>query len=123
VRPETDLGATKPGAKILPFDPSRTRRRTEERFAALSPQRRAAGEPERPIAAIVTVTRFIDGNKLHAQVAVFADEIVSAKGDTDYKLIPELSELLADGAVEANSFLDRVAATTSARPLAEFSVR
>jgi hypothetical protein len=123
VRPETNLEAAKPGAKILPFDASRSRRRTEDRFAPPLPQGRAPGDSERPIAAIVTVTRFIDGKRLHAQVPVFADEIVAGNDEADHKLIPELSELLADGAVEANSFLDRVAATTSARSLAEFSAR
>ena len=103
------------GAKVLAFDPAR--RRGALSNGAPRIERIEQHSPERPVAAIVTVTRFIDGAKVHAQVAVYADEI---SGDSDPRLTPELSELLADGAVEANSFLDRVIATTAARPMSDY---
>ena len=81
---------------------------------------RADTEPA--VVAIVTVTRFIAGERVHAQVPVFAHEIHddNATRAELKNVIPELSELLADGAVEANAYLDRIAATRNARPIAEY---
>ena len=83
--------------------------------------RRDTATVQRSVAAVVTVTRFIGNEKVHAQVPVFADQI-NATGMTaaDLRLAPELSELLADGAVEANSYLDRLSATRAARPLRDY---
>jgi hypothetical protein len=107
-------------ANVIPFDA--TRRRNLITTTARLPLQPKADDDQRTVAAVVTVTRFIGQEKIHAQVAVFADEI--ARGDirdTDPNVTPELSELLADGAVEANSFLDRLTATMAARPFEEFS--
>jgi hypothetical protein len=107
-------------ANVVPF-PTHPGRHLVNTTARL-PIRTKAEETPRTVAAVVTVTRFIDEEKIHAQVAVYADEI--ARGDirdTDPAVTPELSELLADGAVEANSFLDRLSATMAARPFEEFA--
>ena len=109
-------------ARVLQFDASR-RSASNRRACAHTRASGTPSEADRPIAAVVTVTRFIDGTKVHAQVAVYADEIAGHAEGMDHKLIPELSELLADGAVEANSYLDRVIATASARSLADFNAR
>jgi hypothetical protein len=82
-------------------------------------------ETEPAVVAVVTVTRFIAGERVHAQVPVFAHEIHNddATRAELKNVIPELSELLADGAVEANAYLDRIAATRNARPIADYFVR
>lgn len=103
-------------SNVIPFDASRiTRRRTT--LASANPD----NDSQRPVAAVVTVTRFIAGRKIHAQVPVFADEIIGTRETPlDLDTAPELSELLADGAVEANAFLDRVANAVAARPFGDF---
>jgi hypothetical protein len=104
-------------ANVIPFDVGRAPRRR--------PTSSESGSTEREVVAVVTVTRFIGEERVHAQVPVFADEIHNDQATrAELKnLIPELSELLADGAVEANSYLDRVAAKRSARSLADFYAR
>jgi len=120
MQPDTELDVHDSGARVLPFDASRRSRRVASAGSTLSA---VANGSDRAIAAVVTVTRFIGGTKVHAQVAVYADDIAGDAESADLKLIPELSELLADGAVEANSYLDRLAATTEARPLADFKAQ
>lgn len=106
---------------MLPFNPSRKLR---SRRPDDAPSETAIHEGNRVVAAVVTVTRFIGGDKVHAQVPVFADQVIPPGEEIpDFRLIPELSELLADGAVEANAYLDRLANTTAAKPLAAFSAR
>lgn len=109
---DTSKAATESaGAKVLNFDLSRKLRNSEA----------ASDESDRVVAAVVTVTRFIGGEKVHAQVAVFADQVIPDSDEApDFRLIPELSERLADGAVEANAYLDRRANTMAAKPLHEF---
>lgn len=104
-------------ARVLKFDPERPVTKIRTRLF----QPKEAKQPEPAVAAVVTVTRFIGGERVHAQVPIFANQIIGdAMRAADLKLTPELSELLADGAVEANSYLDRVAATIAARPLGDY---
>jgi hypothetical protein len=101
---------------VLSFDARRARRKGP-------PSSRS--ETARQVVAVVTVTRFIGEGRVHAQVPVFADEILpeGVTREELKKLVPELSELLADGAVEANAYLDRFAATRCARPIGDFYSR
>ena len=98
---------------VLYFDRARSKRGS------------SAADAEPAVVAVVTVTRFIAGERVHAQVPVFAHEIhnVDATRAELKNMIPELSELLADGAVEANAYLDRMAAMRSARPIADYLAR
>ena len=111
--------STEASGKLLPFDA--TRRTNRVRFATTDPDLEARDGEQRQVVALVTVTRFIGDEKVHAQVPVFAAQI---RGDemsaADLKFPVELSELLADGAVEANSYLDRLTATRAARPLRDY---
>lgn len=113
MKPNSTETKTETGARVLPFEAGRVRRTPR---VSTDPTNEA-----REVVAVVTVTRFIAGEKVHAQVPVFADQILTAEMTAeDLKLTAELSELLADGAVEANSYLDRVAAVRAGRPLAQF---
>jgi hypothetical protein len=87
--------------------------------------KRTTSSSGREVVAVVTVTRFIGDDRVHAQVPVFADEVynVHASREELKNLVPELSELLADGAVEANAYLERFAAKENARPIADFNTR
>jgi hypothetical protein len=101
---------------VVPFDPSRAR---AQRSTSSKP------EGERAVVAVVTVTRFIGGERVHAQVPVFADEIYrddASRAELKHE-IPELAELLADAAVEGGAYLDRLAAAFNARPVADFYAR
>jgi hypothetical protein len=101
---------------VLPFDAARIRR-------AESPS--SPGIDDARVAAVVTVTRFIGEERVHAQIPVFAREVHSDSA-TRAQLrdaMPDLSQLLAAGAVEANAYLDRLVATRSARPITEFYPR
>lgn len=99
--------------KVLQFDRLRLHRRSR-------PSSSKTAE-ERHVVAVVTVTRFIGNDKVHAQVPVFADEVLRSDATAaDLNITPELSELLADGAVEANAYLDRLTATRASRPLDQF---
>lgn len=103
--------------KLLTFDPGR--RASRVRLATESTRSDAHAHS---VVAVVTVTRFIGNDRVHAQVPVFAEQIDGNEMlASDLKLTPELSELLADGAVEANSYLDRLSAMRAARTLREFS--
>jgi hypothetical protein len=108
---------------LLSFDATRRRNCPEPRIrlATEIPHHEGCNREQRQVVAVVTVTRFIGNEKVHAQVPVFAEEIHGEKMiAADLKLTPELSELLADGAVEANSYLDRLTATRAARPLGDY---
>jgi hypothetical protein len=119
---ETADNGTEVVGKLLPFDATRRPNHVEPRvrFATRVPDHEA-GDGEKHVVAVVTVSRFIGNEKVHAQVPVFAEQI---QGDemsaADLKFPVELSELLADGAVEANSYLDRLTATRAARPLRDY---
>ena len=110
--------------KLLPFDATRRQNRIDPRvrLATETPEREVSQGEQREVVAVVTVTRFIGNERVHAQVPVFAEEI---HGDemiaADLKVTPELSELLADGAVEANAYLDRLTARRAARPLRDYA--
>lgn len=100
------------GGKVLPFD----RKRVIQRLEQMVEQ-----ESRRPhVVAVVTVSRYVAGKIRHVQRPVFANQIIraitSATEDS-----PELSDLLADGAIEANIHLDRLAALSAARPIGDFS--
>ena len=117
---------TERSARVIVFDPLRRRQKKESKPERTfhAPQLITGDESADPlerVVAVVTVTRFIDGKKVHAQYPIFANELRCEEAmNSDANLIPELSELLADGAVEANSFLDRFAAALTARPAADF---
>ena len=114
-----DTNDTETLGKLLPFDAARPPSGT--RFATRVPDRETVDAEPPQVVAVVTVTRFIGNEKVHAQVPVLAGEIqTSEMSAKDLKLTPELSELLADGAVEANSYLDRLIATHAARPLRDY---
>ena len=87
-------------------------------IASAQPRRRSPDE--RLVVAIVTVTRFIGRQRVHAQAPVFVDEI-DTQETADAHLAPELAELVADRAIEANGYLDRIAVTRNARPRADFT--
>jgi len=111
---------------------TKSRDRSEDSSASVVPfdigravAKRTTSSTRREVVAIVTVTRFIGDERVHAQVPVFADEIYNAHATREElkNLVPELSELLADGAAEANAYLDRFAAKQNARPIADFNTR
>ncbi|HET7437506.1 MAG TPA: hypothetical protein VFN10_22570 [Thermoanaerobaculia bacterium] len=89
---------------VIDFDAGRSRRGTTD---------------ERLVVAVVTVTRFIGDQRVHAQCPVFADQIDTNEG-SDPQMVPDLAELIADRAVEANGYLDRLNVTRSARPRTDF---
>lgn len=113
----THMTSSKDAAeKVLPFDADRVRPRRP-------PSSR--GEDERKVVAVVSVTRFIGEQRVHAQVPVFADEVhpaVTTRAELKH-VVPELPELLADAAVEANAYLDRLTASRFARPITDFYSR
>lgn len=91
-------------SNVIDFEAARSRRRSTD---------------ERLVVAVVTVTRFIGDQRVHAQSPVFADQIDINEG-SDPQLVPELAELIADRAVEANGYLDRLTVTRNARPRTDF---
>lgn len=122
-------GSKRALADVIPFDPSRGASHDFGLISKLARELRrqepgSSENDDRPVVAMVTVTRFVGEERVHAQVPIFADEIhMERPARREMKLTPELSELLADGAVEANAYLDRIAATRAARPSHDFQSR
>lgn len=112
----TDLSAR---TNVVPFDSARAASKGRASTKQPRVSTEAASDHDLNVAAVVTVTRFIGGKRVHAQIPVYTREL-HFEDAADRKLVPELSELLADGAVEANSFLDRLAAVNAAQPFAQF---
>lgn len=108
---KTSPGGAVRGGILLPFD----RKRVIQRLEQMVEQ-----ESRRPdVVAVVTVSRYVAGKIRHVQRPVFANQIIRAITSAAEDA-PELSDLLADGAVDANIHLDCLAALSAARPISDF---